>query len=137
MKREITKIKEYNFYTKWEIIKYFFNTFPFYSYFLLISLFFVGFLEAIGILGLLPLIEIILKENEVSLVAEYFIYIFELLNLETDVITILLFIVFIFILKALIQTFVMYMVSDITSKVVHNFRSDFLKNLVFAKWNFL
>ncbi len=136
MKREITKIKEYNFYTKWKIIKYFFNTFPFYSYFLLISLFFVGFLEAIGILGLLPLIEIILKENEVSLVAEYFIYIFELLNLETDVITILLFIVFIFILKALIQTFVMYMVSDITSKVVHNFRSDFLKNLIFAKWNF-
>ena len=30
----------------------------------------------------------------------------------------------------------MYMVSDITSKVAHNFRSDFLKNLVFAKWNF-
>ena len=85
---------------------------------------------------MLPLIEIILKENEVSLVAEYFIYIFELLNLETDVITILLFIVLFLFLKALIQTFVMYMVSDITSKVVHNFRSDFLKNLVFAKWNF-
>ena len=127
---------EYNYKTKLEIFKFFIKTFPKYSCFLFFSLLIVGLLEAIGIIGLLPVMEIILKENQTSSVAEFLKEFFKIFDIESDVINILVFILIIFALKAIIQTFIMYKVSHITSKMVHNFRINFLNNLVSAEWNF-
>ena len=99
-------------------------------------MFIVGFLEAIGILGLLPLIEIILNENDTSSIGKNIKLLITSLGFESTMFSILFFIILVFLIKAIIQLFLMYRVSHITSRVAHDFRSSFLRNLINANWKF-
>ena len=129
-------VEKNGFKTKIKIFKFFSNEFPLYSLFLLISLFFIGFLDAIGILGLLPVIEIILSESETSLIGKYIKNFLVELGFGSNLKSILIFIALIFIVKAALQTIVMYKVSHITSLVAHNFRAYFFKNIFNTIWTF-
>ena len=129
-------IRQNRILSKFKILNFFVKEFPFYSFFLLIALFIVGFLEAIGILGLLPLIEIILNENETSSIGKNIKLLITSLGFESTMFSILFFIILVFLIKAIIQLFLMHRVSHITSRVAHDFRSSFLRNLINANWKF-
>ena len=120
-------IEQNRILSKFKILIFFVKEFPFYSFFLLIALFIVGFLEAIGILGLLPLIEIILNENDTSSIGKNIKLLITSLGFESTMFSILFFIILVFLIKAIIQLFLMYRVSHITSRVAHDFRSSFYK----------
>lgn len=112
-----------------------------YPFFIIILLLFItSFIESVGLITLIPLFEIILMQNSninsENFLSNFILKFFDILNVDTNINSFIIFIILIFILKFIFILFTYNFISFVSA----NMQSEFQRELIFksfdSKWDF-
>ncbi len=115
---------------------YFAGAYPARSIFMVLSLFVAGILEGVGIMALLPLVSILTDQDTLGsgVVLEVLTYIFQTLNIDISVVSILVFITTMIFLKSLITMLALMQVAYSSAHVSTDLRLTYLRKILQSSW---
>lgn len=121
-------------YISWVML----NLYPQRTIFILACLFVASMAEGLGLLTILPLIEIINQNGEStnSKMVEVFLSVFNFLNLDLNLVTILTVMVFLIFLKAIVAWGAMTYVGKVMADITAELRNALVCSTLFARWSF-
>jgi ATP-binding cassette, subfamily C, bacterial len=131
-----TENKSSSISSVFNILKYFYELYPLTVYLIFFSLLLAGFLEGVGILTILPVLNIIITDSYVanSAVEDYIINFLSILNVDITLISLLSLIVVSICLKSCFAWVAMKYVGDSVAKIQTNLRIELIDKLMLAKW---
>ncbi|MCB9983984.1 MAG: ABC transporter ATP-binding protein [Rhodospirillales bacterium] len=117
---------------------YFVKQYPLMAFIVVIALLVSGLAEGIGLMALLPLLQIVLNDGALndSKINLFFQDFFAALGLEITLVNTLIFIVGFICIKAITKLMAMYIVSDTASEITANFRNRLAEALMKARWRY-
>jgi len=124
------------FLRDWRAFTYFIRAYPARGALMVCALTLSGFLEGIGVIALLPLIGILTGQSGASegFMAGIAYSLFDMVGLVPTIPGILLFISGVMILKAVLGLLAVAQVAYASSYVSADLRTEYLNNLLFARW---
>tara|TARA_R110002072_G_scaffold303018_1_gene491360 strand:+ start:6481 stop:8232 length:1752 start_codon:yes stop_codon:yes gene_type:complete len=118
------------------ILKYFYGRYPLAAYLIIFSLLLAGVMEGIGILTILPILNIIVTDSYVanSAVEDYIINLLLFLNIDVTLISLLSLIVACICFKSCFTWVAMKYVGNSIAMIQTDLRIELINKLMLAKW---
>ena len=120
-----------------KVLKFFMNSYPCQTALVVISLFFMALMEALGIATILPLITMISDQPETNNTAlnDAIASVFGFFNIPLQLPYLLGFIIVTMVLKSAMMTFAMFQVAESSARVVSDLRFKLLNSIMNVRWS--
>lgn len=119
-----------------QMVKYFYQKFPRFSIAIFFGLLISGILEAVGILSMLPLLDVVLNQNSSSKISKMINDFIVGLSFEITPILLILVISIAFFMKAFVHVIILRLISVATAEISFIQRQEYIQLILGAAWQF-